>query len=104
MDAAVTDYASGGVPNPDLAGKEFLSLLQRLRYVFLQDVALIQPQFPRLRLWSLTLFKDPAWPPLAERVRAAEAVQEDPSHVAIRGVVSIVADAMSAVGSRTVGY
>jgi hypothetical protein len=34
----VADYAAGGVPNPDLAGKEFLSLLRRLRYVFLQDV------------------------------------------------------------------
>jgi hypothetical protein len=100
VDAAVADYASGGVPNPDLAGKEFLSLLQRLRYVFLQDAALLQPRFPRLRLWRLALFKDPTWPPFAERVRAAEAVQEDPAHVAIRGVVPIVADAMSAVGNR----
>jgi hypothetical protein len=46
VDAAVADYAAGGVPDPDLAGKEFLSLLQRLRYVFLQDAALLQPQFP----------------------------------------------------------
>jgi len=38
VDAAVADYAVGSVPNPDLAGKEFLSLLRRLRYVFLQDV------------------------------------------------------------------
>ena len=30
VDAAVADYAAGGVPNPDLAGKEFLSLLRRL--------------------------------------------------------------------------
>jgi hypothetical protein len=43
VDAAVADYAAGGVPNPDLAGKEFLSLLRRLRYVFLQDAALLQP-------------------------------------------------------------
>jgi hypothetical protein len=35
VDAAVADYAAGGVPDSDLAGKEFLSLLQRLRYVFL---------------------------------------------------------------------
>src|SRR5271154_5008364 len=96
VDAAVADYAAGGVPNPDLAGKEFLSLLQRLRYVFLQDAALLQPQFPHLRLWRHAVFKDPAWPPFAERVRAAEAVQEGPAHVAIRGVVPIVADAMSA--------
>jgi hypothetical protein len=40
VDAAVADYAAGRVPDPDLAGKEFLSLLQRLRYVFLQDAAL----------------------------------------------------------------
>jgi hypothetical protein len=100
VDAAVADYEAGGVPNPDLAGKEFLSLLQRLRYVFLQDAALLQPQFPRSRLWGLALFKDPTWPSFAERVRAAEAVQEDPAHVAIRGVVPIVADAMSAVGNR----
>ena len=100
VDAAVADYAAGGVPNPDLAGKEFLSLLRRLRYVFLQDAALLQPQFPRSRLWRLALFTDPTWPPFAERVRAAEAVQEDPAHVAIRGVVPIVADAMSAVGNR----
>jgi hypothetical protein len=45
---------------PDLADKEFLSLLQRLRYVFLQNAALLQPQFPRSRLWRLALFKDPA--------------------------------------------
>ena len=100
VDAAVADYAAGGVPDPDLAGKEFLSLLQRLRYVFLQDAALLQPQFPRLRVWTHAVFQDPAWPPFAERVRAAEAVQEDPAHVAIRGVVPIVADAMSAVGNR----
>jgi hypothetical protein len=100
VDAAVADYAAGGVPNPDLAGKEFRALLRRLRYVFLQDAALLQPLFPRLPLWRLALFKDPTWPPFAERVRAAEAVQEDPAHVAIRGVVPIVADAMSAVGNR----
>ena len=100
VDAAVADYEAGRVPNPDLAGKEFLSLLQRLRYVFLQDAALLQPLFPQSRLWRLALFQDPAWPPFAERVRAAEGVQEDPAHVAIRGVVPIVADAMSAVGNR----
>jgi hypothetical protein len=61
---------------------------------------LLQPQFPRLRLWRLALFQDPAWPPLAERVRAAEAAQEEPAHVAIRGVVPIVADAMSAIGNH----
>jgi len=71
-----------------------------LRYVFLQDAALLQPQFPQLRLWRLALFKDPAWPPFTEKVRAAEAVQEDPAHVAIRGVIPTVADAMSAVGNR----
>jgi hypothetical protein len=100
IDVAIADYADGRVPDPDLAGKEFLVLLQRLRYVFLQDAALLQPQFPQLRLWRLDLFKDPAWPPFAERVRVAEAVQENPAHVAIRGVVPIVADAMSAVGNR----
>ena len=46
----MADYAAGGVSNPNLAGKEFLTLLQRLRYVFLQDAALLQSQFPRLRL------------------------------------------------------
>jgi hypothetical protein len=84
VNAAVADYAAGDVLNPDLAGKEFLSSLQRLRYVFLQDAALLQPRFPQSRLWRLALFKDPAWPPFAERVRAAEAVQEEePAHVAI---------------------
>jgi hypothetical protein len=100
VDAAVADYEAGRVPNPDLAGKEFLTLLQRLRYVFLQDAALLQPLFPQSRLWRLALFQDPAWPPFAEKVRAVEAVQEDPAHIAIRGVVPIVADAMSAVGNR----
>jgi hypothetical protein len=71
-----------------------------LRYVFLQDAALLQPLFPQSRLWRLALFQDPAWPPFAEKVRAVEAVQEDPAHIAIRGVVPIVADAMSAVGNR----
>jgi hypothetical protein len=93
----VADYETGRVPNPDLAGKEFLTLLQRLRCVFLQDAALLQPLFPQSRLWRLALFQDPAWLSFAESVRAAETVQEDPAHVAIRGVVSIVADAMSAV-------
>jgi hypothetical protein len=59
---------------PRLAGKKFLSLLQRLRYVFLQDAALLQPLFPQSRLWRLALFQDPAWPPFVERVCAAEAV------------------------------
>src|SRR5271156_5702089 len=79
INAAIADYTADGVLNPDLAGKEFLSLLQRLRYVFLQDAALLQPRFPRLYLWRLALFKDPAWPPFAERVRAAKAVSEEPA-------------------------
>jgi hypothetical protein len=54
VDAAVADYAAGGAFNPDLAGKEYLSLLQRLRYVFLQDAALLQ--FPQLLFWRLALF------------------------------------------------
>jgi hypothetical protein len=33
--------AAGRVPNPDLAGKEFFSLLQQLQYVFPQDAALL---------------------------------------------------------------
>ena|SRR5437667_11267818 len=95
----MADYATSSVPDPDLVGKEFLSLLQQLQYVFLQDATLLQLQFPQLCLWRLALFKDLTWPPFMERVHAAEAVQEEPAHVAIYSVVPIVTDTMSAIGN-----
>ena len=100
VDTAVADYATSSVPNPNLVDKKFLSLLQWLWYVFLQDATLLQPQFSQLHLWKLALFKDPAWSPFAERVHATKAVQEEPAHVAICSVVPIVADAMSAIGNH----
>jgi len=39
--AALIDYKTGGIADRDLAGRGFLTLLQRLRYVFLQDAALL---------------------------------------------------------------
>ena len=84
VDDAIAAYTAGLVPNPDQAGKHFLELLLRLRYVFLQDAAVLQPQFPGLRLWRHAVFRDPAWEPFAAKVRAVEAVAEEPVHVAVR--------------------
>ena len=60
VDTAMADYTTSSVSNPNLVGKEFLSLLQQLWYVFLQDATLLQLQFLQLHLWRLALFKDPA--------------------------------------------
>ena len=41
----------------DEAGLAFLSLLERLRVIVLQDLAILQPDYPGLPFFSLLLFR-----------------------------------------------
>jgi hypothetical protein len=82
VDAAVADYAAGGCSASSCKTPPYCS------------------RNSRCRVSGGSSSLKPTLPPFAERVRAAETVQKNPSHVAIRGVIPIVADAMSAVGNR----
>ena len=59
VDDALAAYKGGLFPDADKAGKKVLEMLLRLRCVFLQDAALLQPQFPELSLWRHQVFRDP---------------------------------------------
>src|SRR3569833_888053 len=63
-------WHQGGLDEPDLAGDGFLKLLRYLRVVLLQDLAVLQPQFPTLPFYSYSPFRGLAWEDYARTVRA----------------------------------
>ena len=77
-------------------------MLLRLRCVFLQDAELLQPQFPELSLWRHQVFRDPLWPAFAAKIRELE-VEKEPLHVAIHGVLPLVADSVDGVSNKVSG-
>jgi Centromere DNA-binding protein complex CBF3 subunit, domain 2 len=62
-------WAQGGLDEDDIAGQGFLQLLRQLRVILLQDLAILQQDFPQLLLFTSSLFEHPLWPPFAEKVR-----------------------------------
>ena len=103
VDDALAAYKGGLFPDADKAGKKVLEMLLRLRCVFLQDAALLQPQFPELSLWRHQVFRDPLWPPFAAKIRELEAVEKELLHVAIHGVLPLVADSVDGVSNKVGG-
>ena len=103
MDDALAAYKGGLFPDADKAGKKVLEMLLRLRCVFLQDAALLQPQFPELSLWRHQVFRDPLWPAFAAKIRELKAVEKEPLHVAIHGVLPLVADFVDGVSNKVSG-
>lgn len=62
-------YCDGGVDESDIARYNFLKMLQRLRIVLLQDLAVLQPEHPKLVLFLASVFGTDDWQNWACRVR-----------------------------------
>ena len=64
-------WEEGGLDEDDVAGQGFLALLCHLRVVLLQDLAVLQPDYPDLPFFQHEVFSMPSWIPYSEVVRAA---------------------------------
>src|SRR5436190_6874646 len=64
-------WEEGGLDEDDVAGQGFLSVLRHLRVVLLQDLAVLQPDFPDLPFFRHEVFGIPSWVSYSEVVRAA---------------------------------
>jgi hypothetical protein len=64
-------WEEGGLDEDDVAGQGFLTLLCHLRVVLLQDLAVLQPDYPDLPYFQHEVFNMPGWIPYSEVVRAA---------------------------------
>jgi hypothetical protein len=93
-------WAQGGLDDDDQAGLAFLSLLERLRVIILQDLAVLQPDYPQLPFFSLPLFQRQEWVDFAAVVRAAHWGDEVPRSVLLERVVPELSAAMC-TGFRT---
>ena len=61
VDTARGQYARREIRDRDFVGQEFLSLMDKLRDVFLQDSAVLQSEFPESLLWDHAIFRHPDW-------------------------------------------
>ena len=64
-------WEEGGLDEDDVARQGFLALLCHLRVVLLQDLAVLQPDYPDLPFFQHEVFSMPSWIPYSEVVRAA---------------------------------
>jgi len=64
-------WEEGGLDEDDVAGQGFLALLCHLRVVLLQDLAVLQPDYPDLPFFRHEVFRMPSWVPYSEVIRAA---------------------------------
>jgi centromere DNA-binding complex CBF3 subunit-like protein len=80
-------WAQGGLDDDDQAGLAFLTLLERLRVIVLQDLAILQPDYPGLPFFSLPLFQRQEWVDFAAVVRAAHWGNEVPRSVLLERAV-----------------
>jgi Centromere DNA-binding protein complex CBF3 subunit, domain 2 len=80
-------WAQGGLDDDDQAGLAFLALLKRLRVIVLQDLAILQPDYPGLPFFSLPLFQRQEWVDFAAVVRAAHRGNEVPRSVLLERAV-----------------
>ena len=64
-------WDEGGLDEDDVAGQGFLAVLRHLRVVLLQDLAVLQPDYPDLPFFQHEVFSMPSWASYSEVVRAA---------------------------------
>ena len=64
-------WEQGGLDEDDVVGQGFLAVLRHLRVVLLQDLAVLQPDFPDLPFFRHEVFRIPSWVSYSEVVRAA---------------------------------
>jgi hypothetical protein len=79
LKAAGKGWTAGGLDETDVAGHGFLALLQHLRIVLLQDLAVLQPLYPKLALFTQPVFQHPDWAPFAQSVHQCELADEPES-------------------------
>lgn len=103
IEGAVAAYAAGKIPNPDLAGMQFLELLKELRVVLLQDAAILIKPFPEMLVWRHPVFADPDWTAFAEQVLQNEAVTEEPADIRIRGALPAIAEGLASLQTSLSG-
>ena len=73
-------WEQGRLDDDNFAGKSFLRLLKQR--VLLQDLAIPQPKFPKMRLFSHRLIETPEWAEFAAIIKAAEAAHvEEPQSI-----------------------
>ena len=77
--AAHQDWEAGGLDQTDVAGHGFLALLRHLRVVLLQDLAVLQPIYPRLALFTQPVFQTPEWAAFAYSVQLSQKAEEPQS-------------------------
>jgi hypothetical protein len=86
---------AGGLDDDDFAGKSFLRLLKHLWRVLLQDLAVLQHKFPKMRLFSHRLFEMPKWAEFVATVQAAEATHvEEPRSVLLSRALPEISNAL----------
>lgn len=100
VDEALNDYAQGRIEEPDMAGQDFLRLMDKLRDVMLQDSAVLQEEFPENPLWQHEIFCRGEWHQYAKLVRECDAQADDDTDLAVRNVAPIVADSVNALSTR----
>ena len=71
-------WAEGGLDEDDLAADGFLKLMQRLRTVLLQDLAILQPRYPSLPFFAHAPFFGPAWDEYSLAVRSDASLGTEP--------------------------
>lgn len=69
--AAGKEAKAGGLDQDDTAGQAFIALLQRLRDVLLQDLAVMQYEYHYLPHYKQPFAAHPDWRPFAKAVRLA---------------------------------
>jgi len=88
-------WEQGGLDDDDFGGKSFLRLLKHLRRVLLQDLAVLQPKFPKMRLFGHRLFETPEWVEFVAVVQAAEAAHiEEPQSVLLGRVLPEISNSL----------
>ena len=88
-------WEQGGLDQDDFAGKSVLRLFKHLRRVLLQDLAVLQPEFPKIRLFGHKLFETPEWIDFVALVQAEGAAQSvEPQSVLLSRALPVVSDAL----------
>src|SRR5438045_5987243 len=88
-------WEQGGLDDDNFGGKSFLRLLKHLRRVLLQDLAILQPKFPKTRLFGHRLFEMPEWAEFVATIQAAEAAHvEEPQSVLLSRALPEISNAL----------
>lgn len=90
------NWSQGGLDQTDQAGHNFIKLLLHLRVVLLQDLAVLQPAFPDLPLFSDPLFQSERWLQFSGLVQTTcQEAADNPENVLLQRAVPEIATAIS---------